>query len=98
MSDQSNVPTPPDTLSPNDRALFGEAHYRALAASHALAAAKVEADAASQHQQSINAMLGHKYALTESDRLDLATGRITRNAVPMQPAASAPTTTTAAAQ
>lgn len=91
MSDQSNVPAtaPLDTLSPNDRALFGEAHYRALAAAHAFAAAKTEADAASQHQRSINAMLSHKYNITDADRLDLATGKITRNVVPAQSAVAA---------
>jgi hypothetical protein len=89
MSDQSNVPadaTPaiPNTLSPTDRALFGEAHYRAIAAAHALSAAKTEVDAAAQRQQSINAMLANKYALTDADRLDIATGKIMRNAVPAE--------------
>lgn len=87
MSDQSNVPATeapslPNTLAPTDRALFSEAHHRAAHAVLALRAAQTELDAATQYQRGIYAMLGGRYGLTDADRVDIATGAITRNAVP----------------
>lgn len=88
MSDQSNVPAteptaPPNTLSPQDRALFSEAHHRVAHATFALRAAQAELDAAAQYQRGINTMIGARYNLTDADRLDATTGAITRDAVPV---------------
>lgn len=88
MTVETNVPAteptaPPNTLSPQDRALFSEAHHRAAHATFVLRDAQTEHAAATQHQRGINTMLGNKYALTDADRVDIATGAITRGAVPV---------------